>query len=70
MNLILEESGYRESLVQEHTVESQSRLENLAELRQGIVEFELRWGANTPEKPITLESYLEEIALVSDMDGF
>lgn len=68
--LILEDTGYRESLVKEQTVEAQSRLENLAELRQSIVEFELRWGAQNPEKPITLEAFLEEIALVSDIDRF
>ena len=31
-SMVLEESGYRESLVKEQTVEAQSRLENLAEL--------------------------------------
>lgn len=69
-SMILEESGYRESLVKEQTIEAQSRLENLAELRQSIVEFELRWGAQNPDKPITLEGFLEEIALVSDIDRF
>ena len=69
-SMVLEETGYRESLVKEQTVESQSRLENLAELRQSIVEFELRWGVQNPDKPITLESFLEEIALVSDIDRF
>ncbi len=34
VNLVLEESGYRKSLTDENTIESQSRLENLAELRQ------------------------------------
>lgn len=70
LNVILEESGYRRSLSDEQTTEAQSRLENLAELRQSIVEFELRAGADTPEKPITLESFLETIALVSDIDRF
>lgn len=69
-SLVLEETGYRDSLIKEQTVEAQSRLENLAELRQSIVEFELRWGAQNPDKPITLEGFLEEIALVSDIDRF
>jgi len=69
-SMILEETGYRDSLIKEATVEAQSRLENLAELRQSIVEFELRWGAQNPDKPITLEGFLEEIALVSDIDRF
>lgn len=70
LNVILEESGYRRALSDENTTESQSRLENLAELRQSIVEFELRSGADNPEKPITLELFLETIALVSDIDRF
>lgn len=67
---VLEATGYRDSLIKEQTVEAQSRLENLAELRQSMVEFELRWGAQNPDKPIQLESFLEEIALVSDIDRF
>jgi DNA helicase II / ATP-dependent DNA helicase PcrA len=70
VNVILEESGYRKSLSDEQTVESQSRIENLAELRQSIVEYELRCGAERPDQPITLEGFLEEIALVSDSDRF
>jgi len=70
INVVLEESGYRKSLSDEQTVESQSRLENLAELRQSIVEYELRSGAENPEKPLTLDGFLEEIALVSDSDRF
>lgn len=70
INLVLEESGYRKALVDENTVEAQSRLENLAELRKSVVEYELRSGAVDPQKPITLEGFLEEIALVSDIDRF
>lgn len=70
LNMVLEESGYRQSLIDENTVESQSRLENLAELRQGIVEYELRKSGEDPKAPLTLEGYLEEIALVSSVDQF
>ncbi len=70
LNMVLEESGYRRSLVDENTVEAQSRLENLAELRQSVVEFELRRSGEDPNKPLTLEGFLEEIALVSDIDRF
>jgi DNA helicase-2/ATP-dependent DNA helicase PcrA len=42
----------------------------LAELRQSVIEFELRRGAESPEKALTLEDFLEEIALVSDIDRF
>jgi DNA helicase-2/ATP-dependent DNA helicase PcrA len=70
INMVLEESGYRKGLSDENTQEAQSRLENLAELRQSVVEFELRQGADHPDKPITLAGFLEEIALVSDIDRF
>ena len=39
INMAIEESGYRKSLTDEGTVEAQSRLENLAELRQSVVEY-------------------------------
>ncbi len=68
INMVIEDTGYRRSLTDDHSPESQSRLENLAELRQSVVEFELRRGAENPEKQITLEGFLEEIALVSDLD--
>jgi len=70
INRVLEESGYRRSLVEEGTVEAQSRLENLAELRQSVVEYELRSGAESPDKEITLDGFLQEIALVSDLDRY
>jgi DNA helicase II / ATP-dependent DNA helicase PcrA len=70
LNVVIEESGYRKCISDEQTVESQSRLENLAELRQSMIEFELRSGAEHPDRPITLESFLEEIALVSGIDKF
>ncbi len=70
INMAIEESGYRKSLTDEGTVEAQSRLENLAELRQSVVEYELRKGGEDPSKDLTLEGFLEEIALVSDIDRF
>ncbi len=65
---VLEESGYRKMLSDEGTQESQSRLQNLGELRQSIVEYELSSGADRPDRPIALEGFLEEIALVSAID--
>jgi DNA helicase II / ATP-dependent DNA helicase PcrA len=70
LNVVLEGSLYRKSLSDEQSIEAQSRLENLAELRQSIVEYELRSGADNPDKPITLEGFLQEIALVSDLDRY
>jgi len=68
LNVVLEESHYRQSLMDELTAESQSRLENLMELKQSLVEYELRCGAEGSDRPMTLEGFLEEIALVSDSD--
>ncbi len=70
VGLVLDETGYRKSLVDENSAEATDRLENLAELRQSVVEFELRSGAETPDRKITLEGFLEEIALVSGIDAF
>ena len=70
ITMVIEDSGYRKMLSDEHTPESQSRLENLAELRQSVVEYELRASGENPDKPLTLEGFLEEIALVSDIDRF
>ncbi len=70
VSLVLDETGYRKSLIDENTAEAQDRLENLAELRQSVVEFELRSGSEKPDQKITLETFLEEIALVSGIDTF
>ena len=58
INVVLEETGYRKSLTDEQTIEAQSRLENLAELRQSIVEFELRMGAALCESAKDVLAYL------------
>lgn len=60
---ILEKSGYEAELIAENTEESQTRLENIEELRNKIVEFE-----EEEENP-TLTGLLEEIALVADIDS-
>jgi len=70
VGVVLDETGYRKALIDENTAESMDRLENLAELRQSVVEFELRSGAEKPDEKLTLERFLEEIALVSDIDKF
>ncbi len=60
---ILERTGYQDELVAEHTEESAARLENLAELKNIIVQYE-----QEAEYP-TLSELLEEIALVADVDS-
>ena len=61
---ILEESGYRDALAGEATMEAEGRIENLLELVAQMREYE-----KEAEEP-TLHGFLERIALVSDVDGY
>ena len=58
---ILDESGYEKML---RTEGSQERLDNLAELKQSVYEYEAACGEET-----TLESYLARVALFTNADG-
>jgi DNA helicase-2/ATP-dependent DNA helicase PcrA len=60
---VLDESGYREELEAEDTVEAESRLENLEELINAAREYE-----RVDPEP-TLEGFLQEQALYSDQDS-
>ncbi|OON85799.1 DNA helicase UvrD [Oribacterium sp. C9] len=57
---ILNESGYEKML---RTEGSQERLDNLAELKQSVFEFETSAGEETD-----LESYLKNVSMFSNMD--
>ena len=59
---ILDESGYEMML---RTEGSQTRLDNLAELKQSIHEYEVSCGEETD-----LTTYLNHIALFTNMDAF
>ena len=59
---VLEESGYRRELEAEGEVEGQSRLENVEELVNKAVAY---W--EKAEEP-SLDEFLEEVALVADVD--
>ncbi len=59
---VIEESGYREFLENEGSNESLDRLGNIEELVSAAEEFEIR----NPEG--TLESFLQEISLLTDAD--
>lgn len=62
--LLLERTGYVEALKREDSVESSARLENLEELENAIAQFEQERGDEA-----TLQTFLEEMALVSDQDA-
>ncbi|MEF2846420.1 MAG: DNA helicase UvrD, partial [Eggerthellaceae bacterium] len=58
---LLNESGYEKML---RTEGSQERLDNLAELKQSIYEFETTCG-----EEVTLEAYLSQVALLTNLDA-
>jgi len=59
---IIEETGYTAMLREDPSEQAQDRLANLEELVKGMQEFET---ANS-----TLNEYLEQVALVSDLDNY
>ena len=59
---ILEMTGYREELESEGEVESQTRMENIEELINKAISY-----TEETEEP-TLDGFLEEVALVADID--
>jgi len=60
LSAILDQSGYEEML---RTERSQERLDNLAELKQSVYEYEITCGEES-----TLEDYLAYVALFTDGD--
>lgn len=63
-HLILDKTAYVEMLRGENTPEAQSRIQNLEELDNAIKQFSQERGDEA-----TLQSFLEEMALVSDVDA-
>ena len=59
---ILEDTGYRKELEDEDDIEAETRLENIQELMNKAVSY--TDGSENPE----LSEFLEEVALVSDVD--
>lgn len=62
VDLILDKTGIRKELEQEGTIESQSKIENLEEFKSITKSYEDRYGV------ISLEEFLDEISLVSDVE--
>ena len=61
---ILEATGYMKELEEDDDESSQDRIDNLGELKSKIASYE----ENAMEEP-TLDEFLEEVALVSDIDN-
>ncbi len=60
---VLEDSNYLKTLQEENSLESKSRIENLEELNNAIVQF-----TKERQSEASLQSFLEEMSLVSDID--
>ena len=60
LSAVLNESGYEKAL---RTEGSQERLDNLAELKQSVYDFETTCG-----EEVTLEHYLSHVALFTNSD--
>ncbi len=59
---ILNTTRYRDSFKEQYTIEAQNRVENIDELMNAICEYEM-----IAEQP-TLSDYLENVALIADID--
>ncbi len=63
---VIEETGYVEELEAENTEEAQQRISNIDELISKAAAYE---ADETREGPATLSGFLEEVALVADIDS-
>ena len=61
---VMNDTGYTAALITENTVESKTRIDNLGEFLSAISEYE-----KSEENP-TLSGFLENVALISDLDGY
>lgn len=64
---LLFKTGYMKALEDMHTVEADGRVENLLEFKSVIAEKEKECSAT--DETLTLESFMEGLALVSDIDN-
>ena len=63
VKLVAERSGYRDSLLEEKTIESRSRLDNIDELLNSIIEYEQR------DPRATLEQFIQDISLYTSEEN-
>ena len=64
---IIEETGYIESLQAEDMVEAETRIENIDELLSKVAAYEEE--CEDRNEPASLSGFLEEVALVADIDS-
>jgi len=65
MEDIIKQTGYIESLQAEGEIEAEARIENIDELMSKLITYE----ESCVEEPPTLSGFLEEVALVADIDS-
>ena len=66
---LLEETGYLAELETEDTEEAEERIENIEELINKAAAFDERSGSEAEQPGGRLSSFLEEVALVADIDS-
>jgi len=67
---LLERSGYLEALAKEGTPEAEARRDNLEELRASARDFHAANEGNLGEDRTELELFLDQVALISDLDSW
>jgi DNA helicase-2/ATP-dependent DNA helicase PcrA len=65
---LIEQIGYLKMLDNENTPEADVRADNVRELVSGIIAYMERKREEESEEPITLAGFLEEVALIADID--
>jgi len=70
INEVLKVTGYLGSLEKEATVEAESRIENLKELVLSAEDFHIANVDNPDTERSELELFLDQVALVSDLDSY
>ncbi len=67
---VLERSGYLEALAKEATPEAEARVDNLHELLGSARDFHIANEGQVDEDRSELELFLDQVALISDLDGW
>jgi DNA helicase-2/ATP-dependent DNA helicase PcrA len=67
---VLDQMGYMSHLEKEDTPEADARLENLRELQTAAQDFERVNAATVDDDRSSLERFLDQVALVSDLDFY
>jgi DNA helicase-2/ATP-dependent DNA helicase PcrA len=67
---VFERSGYMRAMVQEDNPDAETRIENLRELVASAEDFHAINSEDADEDRTELELYLDQVALISDVDGY